>query len=76
MNDFSWNPIFNLVIQIKRDYEKIQKEFDFIDNSLNFKKMVEAIGDELYYQIFSYLIVNQYNEFILIKYENMADLYD
>lgn len=52
MNDFSWNPIFNLVIQIKRDYKKIQKEFNFIDNSLNFKKMVEAIGDELYYQIF------------------------
>ena len=76
MNDFSWNPIFNLVIQVKRDYKKIQKEFNFIDNSLNFKKMVEAIGDELYYQIFSYLIVNQYNEFILIKYENMAELYD
>ena len=76
MNDFSWNPIFNLVIQVKRDYEKIQKEFNFIDNSLDFKKMVETIGDELYDQIFSYLIINQYNEFILIKYENMAELYD
>ena len=74
--DFSWNPVYNLVIEVKRDYEKLQKEFNFVDNSLDFKKMIEIIGDEKYDEIFSYLMINQYKEFILIKYDSLSNLYD
>ena len=74
--DFSWNPVYNLVIEVKRDYEKLQKEFNFVDNSLDFKKMIEIIGEEKYDEIFSYLMINQYKEFILIKYDSLSNLYN
>jgi vacuolar-type H+-ATPase subunit F/Vma7 len=59
----NWNPIFNLVINIKRDYEKM-----FGTDTLHFDTWLDKLHNSKYDEVFKCLQVNQKEEFILIRY--------
>lgn len=60
---YKWNPVFNLVMDIKKDY--VTK---FGDAIIDFKHWLEKLNVDKYNDFFECLQVNQYNEFILIRY--------
>ena len=67
--NFNWNPVFNLVMEIKykffQKYNK-QKEED-ISKSKNFKFWVEFLGVKEYSDFIDNVIINQQSNLILIK---------
>ena len=63
MNIYNWNPVFNIVMNIKKDY--INK---FNDNNMNFKTWLEKLNKEEYNNIFSCLQLNQEGNILLIRY--------
>ena len=63
MNIYNWNPVFNIVMNIKKDY--INK---FNDNNMNFKTWLEKLNKEEYNNIFSCLQLNQDGNILLIRY--------
>lgn len=48
MDIYNWNPVFNIVMNIKKDY--INK---FNDNNMDFKTWLEKLNKEEYNNIFS-----------------------
>lgn len=60
----SWNPVLNLVKQIKREY--IEKTGD--ENYLNFEYWLEVLNKKEYNDIFNSLQVRQRGSIILIRY--------
>lgn len=60
---YKWNPIFNLIIKIKDDYNE-----KFKDNDLKFEKWLEKLKNPEYNNFFDCLQVEQSDEFILIRY--------
>lgn len=67
----SWNPTLDLVLEIKHDYHNT---FDTYDN-YKFESWLEKLNKQKYNEVFECLQVNQFNEFILIRYglHEMAD---
>lgn len=63
----SWNPIFNKVIEVKREWEKLPC-IDAFRRMPTFLKMVEELNRKEYNDIFGCLQVNQDGNFILIRY--------
>lgn len=61
---YSWNPVYNLVMKIKKEY--IAK---FNDTEIfHFETWLEKLNNTTYNEIFDCLQINQHNEFILIRY--------
>ena len=63
MDIYNWNPVFNIVMNIKKDY--INK---FNDNNMDFKAWLEKLNKEEYNNIFSCLQLNQDGNILLIRY--------
>lgn len=64
MSVYNWNPVFNLVMQIKSDYSE---KFSSID-TIKFEDWLSRLSNKEYNNIFCHLKVKQYNNFILIRY--------
>ena len=62
-NKHNWNPIFNIVMEIKYIYNK-----KYNDGEKSFEKWLEKLNDKKYNDIFSCLQINQKDNFILIRY--------
>lgn len=61
---YNWNPVFNLVMKIKKDYAKTFKN----NSDLNFETWLSKLNKDEYNNVFDCLQVNQKDEFILIRY--------
>lgn len=59
----SWNPILNIVLNVKREYQS-----SFNDNETNFETWLKKNGNEDKNNFFECLQMNQFNEFLLIRY--------
>ena len=59
--DFKWNKVYNLIMDIKDDYNN-----NFNDNSLIFKEWLNKLNKEEYNNIFQCLQTNQKDNFLLI----------
>ena len=64
MSVYNWNPVFNLVMQIKSDY---REKFGSID-TIKFEDWLSRLSNKEYNNIFCHLKVKQHNNFILIRY--------
>ncbi|MFK7678708.1 RNA ligase [Bacillus sp. Wb] len=64
----SWNPVLNLVLRIKRDYEK-----SFGTDTYHFETWLNKLNNTEYNEVFDCLQINQKDEFILIRY-GLADV--
>jgi T4 RnlA family RNA ligase len=71
MKQYSWNPVFNLIIKIKSEYKE---KFGKVD-SCSFEKWLTELDVKEYTDIFSHLKVNQHNNLILIRYV-MAEMHE
>jgi len=60
---YKWNPVFNLIMEIKEDYTA-----KFGNDNLDFKIWLEKLNIEKYNEFFECLQINQHHEFILIRY--------
>lgn len=67
---YAWNPVYNLVMNIKDDYNKIKK-----DDSINFEHWLEILNNDKYNKIFNHLEINQDKNLLIIRYE-IADVHD
>lgn len=61
---YEWNPVFNLVIEIKRKYEDRVRTID----NYNFESWLGKLNEQKYNDFFECLQINQHKEFILIRY--------
>jgi hypothetical protein len=66
---YEWNPIYNLVMKIKSDYIKQFKSIDTYD----LEEWINKLNKKEYNNFFECLQLNQFNEFVLIRY-GMADM--
>ncbi len=64
MNKFEWNPVFKLVMRIKKDYSETFETMD----TLLFQDWLARLNKDEYLEVFKHLKVNQYNNFVLISY--------
>lgn len=63
----SWNPILNKVIEVKRKWEdKCCHDFGKPINT--FEEMLEIVNESEYNELFDCLQLNQFNNFLLIRY--------
>jgi len=60
---YDWNPVYNLVIEIKNEYKE-----KFGLDTLHFETWLSKLNKDKYNDIFECLQINQFNEFILIRY--------
>lgn len=77
MKNVTWNPVFNLIIEIKNnfinkfgpinEYKKIINKKDCTQKT-QLEYWIEKINEDKYNNFIAPLQVNQYNEFILIRY--------
>lgn len=67
---YKWNPIYNLVMDIKEEY--ISK---FNDGEEYFEKWLLKLNNEKYNKVFECLQVNQNNDLLLIRY-GLAEMQD
>lgn len=61
---YNWNPVYNLVMEIKNEYAK---QFGQI-NIYNLEHWINELNENKYNEIFECLQFNQWNEFVLIRY--------
>lgn len=61
---YRWNPVFNLVMEIKDQYLKQFGNY----GDYKFETWLQELNNQKYNDIFECLQVNQHNEFILIRY--------
>lgn len=61
--EYTWNPIYNLVMKIKYDY--INK---FNDNIIDFKVWIDKLNNKEYNNFFECLQTNQKDNLLLIRY--------
>ena len=59
----SWNPVLNLIKQIKRDYEN-----QFNETSYELEHMIKKLNNNTYNEFIEHLQVNQKDEYVLIRY--------
>lgn len=65
MRNYTWNPVFNLVMKIKKDYINTFGSLD----TYEFNEWLERLDKREYNDIFSHLNVKQVNYNILIRYD-------
>lgn len=61
---YIWHPMYNIVLAIKNDYIN---RFNKLD-TINLKEWIVRLNKKEYNDIFECLQINQYNEFVLIRY--------
>lgn len=61
--DFNWNPLFNKVMEVKKEYEKKYK-----DGLLDLKRWIEKLNLEDFNNFFECLQINQDGDLVLIRY--------
>lgn len=61
--NYNWNPVYSLVMEIKKEYNKLHN-----DDSLHFETWLTKLNNEKYNEAFDCLQVNQHKEFLLIRY--------
>lgn len=66
---YEWNPVFNLVMQIKKDYIKCSKKISY-----NLEEMINFLNKKEYNEIFSGIDITQFHEYILLKYKSFVEL--
>lgn len=59
-----WNPVLKIVLEVKRDYGKLYNN----KNEGNFEKWLQTLNEDRYNNFFECLQMNQYKEFLLIRY--------
>ncbi len=64
MSVYNWNPVFNLIMKIKRDY---REKFGSID-TIKFDDWLSRLANKEYNNIFCHLKVKQHNNYVLIRY--------
>lgn len=65
--NMKWNPIFNKVMEVKREWEKLPCT-DMFRETPTFLKMLEELDRKEYNDIFDCLQINQDGDLILIRY--------
>lgn len=60
----NWNPVLNLIKEIKWEYINKTNE----KNNYDFEEWLKVLNNNKYNKIFECLQVNQYKTFILIRY--------
>lgn len=60
---YNWNPVFNLVMEIKNEYIQNNK-----DGVLHLEQWLNILNNNKYNEFFDCLQMNQHNEFVLIRY--------
>ena len=77
MYNYSWNPVYSLVMQIK--YEYIEKfgniNYEQTENQTCLEIWIEKLNNKKYLDIFKYIQVNQKDTSVLIRYGNYADVF-
>lgn len=80
---YSWNPAYNLVMRIKDSFNKTLQEtlygtpeYSEYEGNLNFNLMLKFLGNEYFDEVFSFLDVTQYNEFVLLKYKGYQYIFN
>ncbi|MFZ5989305.1 MAG: T4 RnlA family RNA ligase [Bacillota bacterium] len=64
MGKYNWNPVYNLFKKIKGDYISTFESLD----TISFEDWLTKLNKKEYSDVFKCLRVNQFNEFILIRY--------
>ena len=78
---FSWNPVYNLVMEIKDKYTEMFYKAKFNKEKIDGKEYtcleywVNRLNIEKYNNIFKILQCNQFEDFILIRYASYSDIY-
>lgn len=86
MNNYTWNPVYNLVMEIKQKYTNkfgniLYDIFEYIDDNYGKKqltcleKWVKDLNIQEYINIFEPLQFNQSGTLILIRYGNYSDVF-
>lgn len=65
MSTYCWNPVFNLFKKIKADYIEAFGQLD----TIIFQDWLVKLNNSGYNDIFNCLKVNQFSDFILIRYD-------
>lgn len=65
---YNWNPVFNIIMNVKDTYNK-----HFKDGLLNLERWVEKLNIEKFNEFFDCLQINQDNNLVLIRY-GIADM--
>lgn len=80
---YSWNPAYNLVMRVKDSFNKVLQEtlyntpeYSEYEDNLNFDLMLKFLGDEYFDEVFSFLDVTQYREFVLLKYKGYQYIFN
>ena len=60
---YNWNPVFNIVMNVKDAYNK-----HFKDGLLNLERWLEKLDMKEFNEFFDCLQINQDNDLVLIRY--------
>ena len=77
---YTWNPVFNFVMNLKHRYEEQFGTAEYKTYTLNDQKMtcleywIHMLHDTAALQRIQYLVLNQNQEFLLVKYAGFNDL--
>lgn len=77
---YTWNPVFNFVMNLKHRYEEQFGTAQYKTYTLNDQKMtcleywIHMLHDTAALQRIQYLVLNQNQEFLLVKYAGFNDL--
>lgn len=66
----SWNPVLNLVKQVKMDYIASGTTRHKEDTSFDFKEILKELDNEEYNEIFKQAFIRQEENFVLFRYVN------
>lgn len=74
---YKWNPVFNLMMQIKKLYIEKFADIDYLKSADKtcLEMWVEKLNKKEYINILKYLQINQLNTMVLIRYGNYADVF-
>lgn len=77
MEIYKWNPVYNLVMKIKKEYlDKFSNiSYNKDGDTTCLETWIEKLGNEEYKNIFKYIQLNQKDNMILIRYGKYADVF-
>ena len=81
MPNFVWNPVYNLVVKIKKDFIDKYKYISYEEVYINNEKYtcleywIHKLNIDIYNKIFKILQINQYGSYLLIRYGKYSDIY-
>ena len=74
----SWNPVFDWVMEVKRDYREMCGDnfsFSYYSGKTFFEDWLKELNDPHHNEIAKYLTFSSKDEFLLIRYISYQDLY-